>query len=141
MSDSHSLNLFVVLCRTFVTVSAATKRNIKNHGLSLSEFETLDLLYHKGEQTIQEIGKEILLTSGSMTYVVNQLVKKELVVRKACALDRRMTYVEISESGRALMDRIIPQYQSHIAQLFSSLTTEQMIDLTEKMKQISKPIV
>lgn len=140
MSDSRSLKLFIVLCRTFATVSGAAKRDIKSHGLSLSEFEALELLYHKGEQTIQEIGKKVLLTSGSMTYVVDQLVKKGLVVRKLCEADRRVTYVEISEGGRALMQQIFPQHERCIAELFSSLTAEEMITMTEKLKQISKSI-
>lgn len=141
MSSSHSLKLFVVLCRTYATVAGAAKRDIKSHGLNLSEFETLELLYHKGEQTIQEIGKKVLLTSGSMTYVVDELVKKGLVARKICEADRRVTYVEISESGMALMVRIFPQHEQCIHELFATLTTEEMIDLTEKLKQISKSIM
>lgn len=141
MSNSHSLKLFVVLCRTFATASGAAKRDIKSHGLSLSEFETLELLYHKGQQTIQEIGKKVLLTSGSMTYVVDQLVRKELVARKACETDRRVTYVALSESGGALMENIFPLHERRIQALFSCLTTEEIIDLTEKLKKISKSIM
>lgn len=141
MSSSHSLKLFIVLCRTFATVSDAAKHNIKSHGLNLSEFEALELLYHKGEQTIQEIGKKVLLTSGSMTYVVDQLVKKELAVRKTWEADRRVTYVALSEGGRHLMEQIFPQHEQCIDQIFSSLTTEEMIDLTEKLKQISKSVM
>lgn len=141
MSNSHSLKLFIVLCRTFATVSGAAKRDIKSHGLSLSEFETLELLYHKGQQTIQEIGKKVLLTSGSMTYVVDQLVKKELAARKICEADRRVTYVLITDSGTTLMKRIFPQHERRINELFSSLTPAEMIELTEKLKQISKSIM
>lgn len=140
-SDSHSLKLFIVLCRTFATVSGAARRDIKSHGLNLSEFEALELLYHKGEQTIQEIGKKVLLTSGTMTYVVDQLVKKDLAARKVCETDRRVTYVEITEGGNALMKRIFPQHERRIAELFSSLTAEEMKDLTEKLKRISISIM
>lgn len=140
MADSHSLKLFIVLCRTFATVSATAKRDIKSHGLSLSEFEALELLYHKGAQTIQQIGKKVLLTSGSMTYVVDQLVKKGLASRSISESDRRVTFLEISESGSALMARIFPQHRRRIAELFRSLTDEEMIDITEKLKLISKNI-
>lgn len=140
MSDSHELKLFIVLCRTFASVSGVAKGDIKKYGLSLSEFETLELLYHKGEQTIQDIGKKVLLTSGSMTYVVGQLKKKELVSRKLCETDRRVTYVKISESGSSLMKEIFPMHRQRITEIFSSLTTEEIIDLTDKLKRISKSI-
>lgn len=140
MSNSHSLKLFIVLCRTFATVSDEAKRDIKGHGLSLSEFSALELLYHKGEQSIQQIGQKVLLTSGSMTYVIDQLVKKALVSRKICDSDRRITYVEISESGADLMKRIFPQHARRIGEIFSSLTDDEMIDMTQKLKQVSKSI-
>lgn len=140
MSDSHSLKLFVVLCRTFAATSGAAKRDIKSHGLNLSEFETLELLFHKGAQTIQDIGKKVLLTSGSMTYVVDQLVRKELVVRKVSEEDRRVTFVELDEKGTSLMRDIFPQHERCITELFSALTTEEIIDLTETLKRISKSV-
>lgn len=141
INDKESLKLFVVLCRTFSSVSGVVKKDIKNYGLSLSEFETLELLYHKGTQTIQEIGKKVLLTSGSMTYVVDQLVKKGLVTRKICENDRRVTYVEIGEKGVELMDEIFPHHSHCISELFSALSTAEIIDMTEKLKRISKSIV
>lgn len=140
MNSSISLKLFVVLCRTFSTVSEAAKRDIKTYGLSLSEFGALELLYHKGPQTIQDIGKKVLLTSGSMTYVVDQLVKKELASRKPCEEDRRVVYVQLSEMGKLLLDKIFPSHEELISELFSSLSQEQIIELTENLKQVSKSI-
>lgn len=140
MNTTHSLKLFVVLSRTFATVSEAAKKDIKTYGLNLSEFEAVELLYHKGPQTVQDIAKKVLLTSGSMTYVVDQLVKKELVFRTICEADRRVTYVQLSEKGTLLLDKIFPQHERRIAQLFSSLSEEEMMDMTEKLKRISKSI-
>lgn len=141
MNDAASLKLFVVLCRTFSGVSGEVKKDIRRYGLSLSEFEALELLYHKGPQTVQNIGKKVLLTSGSMTYVVDQMVKKELCMREICEQDRRVTYVVISEKGRRLMDEIFPQHERRISELFASLSTEQIMDLTETLKRVSKSIV
>lgn len=140
MDDALSLKLFVVLCRTFSTVSEVAKKDIKTYGLNLSEFGALELLYHKGPQTIQDIGKKVLLTSGSMTYVVDQLVKKKYAIRKICDTDKRVIYVELSESGRILLREVFPKHQQCIAELFSTLSEEEIIALTESLKQISKSI-
>lgn len=140
MDDALSLKLFVVLCRTFSTVSEVAKKDIKTYGLNLSEFGALELLYHKGSQTIQDIGKKVLLTSGSMTYVVDQLVKKKYAIRKICDTDKRVIYVELSESGRILLREVFPKHQQCIAELFSTLSEEEIIALTESLKQISKSI-
>lgn len=140
MNTELSLKLFVVLSRTFATVSEVVKQDIKTYGLSLSEFGTLELLYHKGQQRIQDIGKKILLTSGSMTYVVDQLVKKGLVFRNTCKEDKRITYIELSEKGTCLLKDIFPQHECCITELFSTLSKEEIVQLTENLKQISKSI-
>lgn len=140
MDDALSLKLFVVLCRTFSSVSEVAKKDIKTYGLNLSEFGALELLYHRGPQTIQDIGKKVLLTSGSMTYVVDQLVKKKYAIRKICDTDKRVIYVELSESGRILLREVFPKHQQCIAELFSTLSEEEIIALTESLKQISKSI-
>lgn len=140
MNSKYNLKLFVVFCKTFATVSDVAKKDIKTYGLSLSEFGAIELLYHKGPQTVQDIGRKVLLTSGSMTYVVDQLVKKELVIRNSCENDRRITYVALSNKGRLLLDEIFPLHEQQIAEIFSSLTENEIISLTENLKRISKSI-
>lgn len=140
MNSKSNLKLFVVLCKTFATVTDVAKKDIKTYGLSLSEFGAIELLYHKGPQTVQDIGRKVLLTSGSMTYIVDQLVKKELVCRNTCENDRRITYVLLSDKGRLLLDEIFPLHEERIAGIFSSLKEDEIISLTENLKRISKSI-
>lgn len=137
MNTEKSLKLFVVLCKTFSTVTDIAKKDIRTYGLNLSEFAALELLYHKGRQTIQEIGKKVLLTSGSMTYVVDQLEGKGFVNRIGSEKDKRVIYVEISEEGTHLMNDIFPRHERCITDIFKSLSEEQIITLTEQLKQIS----
>lgn len=61
-----------------------------------TEFAVLELLYHKGQQPLQQIGGKILLASGSITYVVDKLEKKGFLERVACPNDRRVTYAAIT---------------------------------------------
>ncbi|MGN7382132.1 Uncharacterized HTH-type transcriptional regulator yusO [Chlamydia abortus] len=131
-----SLKLFVVFSRANRAVVDRIKEDIKNYGLNPTEFAVLELLFHKGDQPIQNIGKKILLTSGSMTYVIDQLEKKGLLTRKQCKEDRRITYASITEEGRLLMEDIFPKHRNVIHDMFSSLNREeqeQMIHLLKKL--------
>lgn len=136
MKNEQSLRAFIALCRSFYDVSDAAKKNIKTFGLSLSEFETLELLYHKGEQPIQDIGKRVLLTSGSMTYVVNQLSMKGFVQRIRCEQDRRVYYAKITTEGKALMSQIFPEHGACIATAFHNLSEEELARLTQLLQKI-----
>lgn len=138
MGNNLSLKLFIVLCRAFRTISEIVKKDIKGYGLNLTEFEMLELLHHKGAQTIQEIGGKVLLTSGSMTYVVDQMEKKGLVRRLVCENDRRVTYVEETAQGAQLMDSIFPAHTRCIESIFSALDEQELTLMTTLLKRVAK---
>ena len=52
-------------------VEEVDRRSICHTGLSITDFMILEALLHKGPLPINEIGKKILLTSGSMTAAAN----------------------------------------------------------------------
>lgn len=134
-NDELSLKLFVILSRAYRSISDFVRDDMKRYGLNPSEFMVLELLYHKGEQPIQHIGKKVLLASGSMTYVIDKLESKKLLERKLCQEDRRVIHASITAAGRELMDEIFPQHRAVIETLFEGLTTDQkntMIDLLKE---------
>ena len=120
--EEDALKLFVVLNRAQESISKQAIKDIKKHGLNLTEFAVLELLYNKGSQPIQMIGKKVLLASSSITYVVDKLEKKELIERVACPKDRRVIYGQLTNEGEALMTKVFPQHREALASLFSHLT-------------------
>jgi len=131
-----SLNLFIVFARSHRAVFDHIKRDIQNYGLNPTEFGVLELLYHKGPQALQHIGQKILLASGSITYVVDRLEEKGLLNRKPCKQDRRVTYAEISDTGKSLMEEIFPKHREVIKNIFSNLSTEEKLSAIDLLKKI-----
>ena len=80
--NRQALRLYIALTRTYKSLLDKDQRNIRSYGLNTSEFGVLELLYNKGSHPIQQIGDKILITSGTMTYVIDKLEKKGLIVRR-----------------------------------------------------------
>lgn len=132
----QSLKLFIVLSRAYRAVNDQVNKSIQSFGVNPTEFAVLELLYHKGDQPLQQIGEKILLASGSITYVVDKLEQKGLIVRKACEKDRRVTYASITEKGKAFIEEVFPQHAQTIHETVSGLTAEEKdkaIDLLKKL--------
>ncbi|EZP78909.1 MarR family transcriptional regulator [Parageobacillus genomosp. 1] len=132
----QSLKLFIVLSRAYRSVSDQANKSIQSFGVNPTEFAVLELLYHKGDQPLQQIGEKILLASGSITYVVDKLESKGLIVRRACEKDRRVTYASITEKGRAFIEKVFPEHAQTIHETVSGLTAEekeQAISLLKKL--------
>lgn len=131
-----SLKLFVVMSRAFQSVQKKVIEDIRRYGLNQTEFAVLELLYNKGSQPIQKIGKKILLASSSMTYVIDKLEEKKLIQRKACAKDRRVIYAHITQDGLDMMDNIFPKHEQALNDIFGGLTEKQKESLISELKKV-----
>lgn len=134
--NDQSLKLFIVLSRAYRAVNEHVNKRIQRYGLNPTEFAVLELLYHKGDQPLQQIGGKILLASGSMTYVIDKLEKKEYIVRVACAEDRRVTFARITERGKKLIEQVFPSHRNEIERIMSVLTNEEQETAINLMKKI-----
>lgn len=133
---NNNLKVLTVMMRANQIVQEVLKKDIAQHDLNFTEFAVLELLYHKGEQPIQIIGKKILIASSSITYVVDKLEKKEYVHRRACPDDRRVTFAGITETGKEFMDNIFPKHEEKVNTIFEELSEDEVKVAIELFKRI-----
>lgn len=133
-----SLKLLVVLAKAYKSVMDRTARDARKHGLALSEFGIMEVLYSKGQLPVQQIAEKILITSGTMTYNVDKLERKGYVRRIPCSRDRRTTYIALTEEGQALFGRIFPAHAAEVEQMMQGLGLEQQQQLIALLKQLGK---
>ncbi|MFB8636994.1 MarR family winged helix-turn-helix transcriptional regulator [Enterococcus casseliflavus] len=135
--QEEALKAYIGLLRTASRLEQVAKKDVRCYGLNITEFSVLELLYHKGTHTTQAIKEKILIASSSTTYVVDQLVKKGCVRRESSQEDQRVTYVRITEAGRALMEKIFPSHAQKIAASFSELSSEELQQLKTILRKIT----
>ncbi|WP_228619950.1 MarR family transcriptional regulator [Exiguobacterium sp.] len=135
MEERQALKAITVLFRASQSIQDMVKQEVAAYGLNPTEFSVLELLYHKGDQPIQMIGKNVLLSSGSMTYIVDRLEAKGYLQRKACPSDRRVTYAALTETGTDLMNQIFPAHARRIDELFDGLDLD---DTITQLKTVGK---
>lgn len=133
---TKQLKAFTVLLRAANAVQEASRQDISQYELNVTEFAVLEFLYHKGDQPIQVIGKKVLIASSSITYVVDKLEKRGLVQRIACPNDRRVTFASLTVEGKKFLACIFPQHEEKVAQIFDVLTDEELAVFTELTKKI-----
>ncbi|MCZ0702696.1 MarR family 2-MHQ and catechol resistance regulon transcriptional repressor [Natronobacillus azotifigens] len=131
-----SLKLFVVLSKAYRAVTDQVAADIRKKGLNTTDFGVLELLYHRGEQPLQKIGDKILLASGSITYVVDKLEKKQYLKRTQCANDRRITYASITEKGMDLLNEVFPDHWHQIESITNGLSEEEKVQAIELLKKL-----
>lgn len=133
---NQALHAITVLLRASRSLEDLLKKDVAEYGLNATEFAVLELLYHKGEQPIQVIGKKILVASSSITYVIDKLEQKGFVVRRGCPTDRRVIYAVITEEGIALMEKVFPEHERKMEELFSVIPAEELKLVIDHLKAI-----
>lgn len=131
-----SLKLWVVLSRAHEALAARARLDVERGALSLTEFGVLEALHHKGDLTAGEVSRRVLLKSGSLTYVIDKLVERGLIRRRACATDRRRTYLALTARGRSTMRRLWPVHAAAIAQATDGLSYAEKKVAVRLLKQL-----
>jgi DNA-binding MarR family transcriptional regulator len=96
----------------------ALERALKEHDLSVSEFEVLERLAHGGdeERRMQELGEAVHLSQSALSRVVGHLEQDGLASRGMCPEDRRGVFVCITDPGRTRYEEARPAHRAALAE-------------------------
>lgn len=136
--DNVNLKLVVAVARTYNNLFFQIEKSIQEFDLNVSEFGVLEMLYHKGDQPVQKVAEKILVTSGTITYVINKLEKKGFVIRRKCNKDKRVYYVSLTEKGKDYISHIFPKHKDFLDNLFKDLDEESKIKTLDNLIQLRK---
>lgn len=131
--SKEDLKLVVSIARTYNSLINAIEKNMNQHKLNLSEFGVLECLLHKGDQPVQKLAEKILVTSGTITYVIDKLQRKGYVVRQQCEKDKRIYYVSLTSAGETVIKEIFKEHERFLEELFQSLSKYEKEDLISKL--------
>jgi MarR family 2-MHQ and catechol resistance regulon transcriptional repressor len=137
LTGGSGVHVFLVLWKASRAAQAYAENSILELEMCGSDFAVLEALLHKGPLPVNEIGKKVLLTSGSITVAVDRLEKKRLVERRAHGTDRRARIVHLTKTGRKVITRVYADHAADMERLASaSLTREERKTLISLLKKI-----
>src|SRR5687768_11553626 len=137
LTGGSGVHVFLVLWKAARAVEAYAEKSVSQLEMCGSDFAVLEALLHKGPLPVNEIGKKVLLTSGSITVAVDRLETKGLVERRAHGTDRRARIVHLTKEGRKLITRVYAKHAADMERLASeSLTRAERRTLIQLLKKI-----
>jgi len=138
-SENERLNgkFIIALWRAYQFAHKKSMSLFRENRITMAQFMALEVLYNKGELSVQEIVSKVLSSSGNMTVVIKNLERDGLVIRRLNPGDGRSSLISLSSKGKLLMDKIFPLHIANLCDAFKVLSNsekEKMINLLKKLK-------
>ncbi len=137
--EVSALGAFVKLMRASESISSDVHRQLADSRLSVSQFGILEALYHLGPMCQKDIAGKILKSAGNITMVVDNLEKRDLVVREKSSVDRRIHRIRLTDKGNLLIAEIFPDHAKRIRERMAVLSTEELKELSRLLKKLKRP--
>ena len=112
MSNKYdALKLDNQLCFPLYAVSKEIVRRytpfLNEIDLTYTQYIAMMVMWEHREMSVKELGKKLLLDSGTLTPLLKTLEKKELVTRVRSKTDERFLVVTITDKGMALREKAV----------------------------------
>ena len=104
----------------------------QNFSITLPQFDVLSELERAGDPlTMSQLSKELMVSNGNVTGVIDRLEKTGFAKRVRAEHDRRVQYIELTTKGRKEFNKMASQHERWLADLLSDLSLKEMGKLQE----------
>ncbi|WP_413355132.1 MarR family winged helix-turn-helix transcriptional regulator [Microbacterium sp. 1P06AB] len=113
------------LSRAAAVVDARLAETFASHGIDAGTFDVLATLARQGEPfriTPAELAADAMITSSAVAQRLNRLDRLGLVVREPNPDDGRGKFVRLTDAGRELLDRVLPDHLATEREILAPLT-------------------
>ncbi|SLN55815.1 HTH-type transcriptional regulator MhqR [Roseovarius albus] len=132
------------ILRLGILLRAEMEKTWKEHALNLASFDVLATLLRSGKAEGLSPGELLeltMVTSGTMTNRIDQLVKRELVERVQNPDDKRGFLVRLTQEGFSLINAAVTDHVATQHRLMDGLSLKQQSDLNDLLKALSSFVI
>jgi MarR family 2-MHQ and catechol resistance regulon transcriptional repressor len=134
--EMRALDSYIKLMRAADTINSAVNLSLSKFGLTESQFNVLDALYHLGPLSQKELGFKLLKSGGNITIVIDNLERDAYVERRRGTEDRRIFSVHLTKKGKRRLEEILPVQVNFLTNEMNRLSKAEQIELQRLCKKI-----
>jgi len=128
--DAELIDAFVVASRALVGIVA---RSLAGAGqdVTLPQYRALVILSTQGPQRIIDLAGHLGVTASTASRMIDRLVRKRLVRRRQAKDDRRSLRIDLTESGRDVVDETTRRRRIEIERILKEMPAGSRKPLTQ----------
>ncbi|MCY1396781.1 homoprotocatechuate degradation operon regulator, HpaR [compost metagenome] len=113
-------------------------KTCREFGINSGQFQVLATLrrLYPSPMTPTDLGRYAILTSGTMTVLLDRLEEKGLARRVRNSTDRRSVEVELTDAGKTLIDLAIDKRMGTLLDLQSHLEQDELDSASQTLRKL-----
>ncbi len=133
-----SMRAWIQLLRSYNKIRTKEQKYIQDFGLTMMQFQVLEVLYHRGDLNISAITKLVMSTPGNITVVVKNLKKEGYIKSIKDVKDKRVSILSISTKGKEIIEELFPDHAKNIQEWFSVFTNDEKETMFNLLRKLQK---
>ncbi|KUK78283.1 MAG: Transcriptional regulator [Mesotoga prima] len=129
-----------ILEKNLRTISTRIRREgrkvLRDFPITPAQFDVLQVLFFNGEKRMSDISRWLGITKSTTTGLVKRLIDADLVERKRSDKDRRSFIIDISDSGRTLIENVIDRRVEYLKSVMTEIKSDQVKALEVIVKNL-----
>jgi DNA-binding MarR family transcriptional regulator len=121
-------------------LEACMKVVLSGKNLSLSHIMLLRYILVKGEATPMELARELNVTTGNITGLLDKLENEGLVVRNRSAKDRRVINITVTQKTREQFRNTSDAVVNELMKPFQGFSLEEIMQLNSLLNRLNEKI-
>jgi MarR family 2-MHQ and catechol resistance regulon transcriptional repressor len=136
----RSMRTWIQLLRAYNKIRANEVAYITSFGITMNQFEVLEVLYHRGDLTVGAITKLIMSTPGNVTVVIRNLKRDGYITTFPDPSDKRASILSLTEKGKGLIEKVFPGHAKNFEGYFEALSDEETDTLFTLLRKLHKSV-
>ena len=139
MSDL-ALSVWIRLLKAHGLMMREVRRRVPE-SLTLPQFDVLaQLARHEDGMTHGDLTRQLLVTAGNVTGIVDRLAGLGLVERRPVPEDRRAVRVRLTQRGRHLAQRALPRHKKEVTALLDGVSQDDLARLRDLLGTVARAL-
>jgi DNA-binding MarR family transcriptional regulator len=137
-TDHAALKLWLRMLACTTQIETEIRRRLRAHfDISLARFDFMAQLYrHRSGVKMNQLSKQLMVTTGNVTGLTDELEHDGLVQRENDPADRRAWRVSLTTKGKRSFEAMAREHEKWILELFSGLDAKTVQQLHQTLGQL-----
>ena len=140
-AEIRALNAWIKMKRASNSLQTYINQSLENSGVTITQFGTMEILFHLGPLPQKTISKKMLCSPGNITLVIDNLEKAGFVERKGNPNDRRYHLIHLTKMGEKHLKRLLKGHVKNILTAFSTLSDDDQVKFSGFCDKLGKHCV